>query len=189
MKIFLSFALGAASIVSTAALAPAVMAQAAQPSQPAPVPAVAVSLETKLDTKTAKAGDVVSAKLLQDGKVGGTKFPSGSHLLGKITSVEPDTLVLLFDSVQIKKAEPVPVHAGLAAIAPPYDAIAPSPGMGEPTNAGSGAAPNPLAMTALGSSIKGVTLTSAKTADTSGTLSSTKDFKLDKGTRMWVGLF
>jgi hypothetical protein len=194
MKVFLSIALGAASIVSTAVLAPTtMMAQAAQTTQPGPVTAIAVSLETKLDTKTAKVGDVFSTRLMQDGTVGGMKFPTGSHLLGKVKEVKPGTLVLLFDSIQVKKADPVPVHAGLAAIAEAFDAFSAGSGGGasEPAGGGSGAAgrPGPLDFTALGSTIKGVTLTMGKTADVSGTLESPKDFKLDKSTRMWVGLF
>jgi hypothetical protein len=192
MKIFLSIALGAVSIMSTATLAPvSMMAQAPQPVQPAPVQATAASLETKLDTKTAKVGDVVSAKLSTDATVGAAKFPSGSHLLGKITDVQPSTLVVLFDSVQVKKAAPVPTHATLAAIAGPYDAAAMAGGGGAdgPSEGGAPAGPGPNVMTALGSSIKNITLTPAKTTDTSGTISGTKDFKLDKGTRLWFGLF
>ncbi len=186
MKIFLSMALGVASLVSVAAPS-SLLAQ----TQPAQVTATATALETKLDTKIAKSGDVVSVRLMQEATVGGVKYPVGSHLLGKILNADKDKFILIFDSIQVKKADPVPVHAGLASIAPEYDANA--GGMGGASEdgmpSGGSGGPGPLVMTTNGSSVKNVTLTPSKTTEFSGTLSSVKDFKLDKGTRFWFGLF
>jgi hypothetical protein len=52
------------------------------------VTAIAAELETKLDTKSAKVGDPVSAKLLEDGTVKGATVPKGSKLVGKVIEGE-----------------------------------------------------------------------------------------------------
>ena len=201
-------------IVLTAALtavalgsAPALQAQQASAGQPLAKEAVLSSLTSKLDTKKSKVGDPVTAKTLvpltlNDGSV----LPSGSKLVGKVTQVQPKssgtaTLGVVFDQVEKKGAAPMPVHGLIAAIAPIPD-----------LGGGGGAANNDLpmrgtaaqnaAMTGVstgpggseasipaGSSIKGVALQTAQAADGSSVLQdSEKDFKLETGTRLEIGL-
>jgi hypothetical protein len=173
---------------------------ATDPGKPA-VSAIAAELETKLDTKSAKAGDPVSAKLLEDGTVKGATVPKGSKLLGKVIEAKSGALELLFESVQPKKGTAEGTHVSIIAIAPPVeDPGYTNPGMQHGSVAenaqytgtsadGAYAHPGAIPAPRPGSTVKGVELTTGLTAEKSGMLSSGKDFKLDKGTRLWVALW
>ncbi len=175
--------------------------------QPLAKEAVLSALTSKLDTKKTKVGDTVTAKTLNPVTfTDGTVIPSGSKITGKVTQVLPKsnggaTLAIEFDQLEKKGAAPIPVHGLIAGIAPLPDLgntggaanndlpmkgtaaqNAAMTGMG--TGSGGGEAPIPN-----GSSIKGVVLNPAPSADGSSVLQSPeKDFKLESGTRLEIGL-
>jgi|GEM_PF-3665078 len=165
-------------------------------------------LNTKLDTKKAKVGETVTAKtiaqaLMSDGK----SAPQGSVLTGKVSAVQSESagngtasITIVFDQIRPgKHASPVAMHGVVVGIAPkPYL-----------ENSGASGADLPLASTrsqlntpavmgqnvdnsggsgesvALGSSMRHVSL-SSPTGNDAGMLSSHKDFKLNRGTRLAI---
>jgi hypothetical protein len=197
----------AALTAATFGSAPALQAQ--QAGQPLAKQAVLSALTSKLDTKKSKVGDPVSAKTLvpltlNDSSV----LPAGTKLVGKVTQVQSKssgtaTLAIVFDQVEKKGAAPMPVHGLIAAIAP-EPSLSESGGstndlpMGSGGNkgqtaglTGTGINGNTAAPAQIqpGSSIKGVTLSPSPSPDGSSVLQSTeKDFKLDNGTRLEIGL-
>jgi hypothetical protein len=198
-RIFLSAAFVASMLVPGAL---------GQTGQPLAKEAVLTSLSTKLDSKKTKVGDAVAAKTLNPLTLNdGSVVPSGSRILGKVTQVQSKssgtaTIAIEFDRREKKGAAATPVHGLIAGIAPLPDlgsgggaAANDIPGRGNAaqnaamtgmsTGSGSGTeAPIPA-----GSSIKGVTLSSTPAADGSVAIQSTeKDFKLESGTRMEIGL-
>jgi hypothetical protein len=173
--------------------------------------AVLSVLTCKLDTKKSKVGDPVSARTLNPLKLSdGTVLPRGTILTGKVTKVQPKssgsaTLAILFDQlVTAKGAAPRAVHGLLAAIAPapalsdagpstsdlPLGSGGDSKGqMASLTGTSIGGETHTLPSIAAGSGIKGVALSNMPAADGSTVLQSTdKDFKLENGTRLEIGL-
>jgi hypothetical protein len=202
--------LSAAVLTSTFAIVGQSLAQQASLGAPLAKEAVLSALTSKVDTKKSKVGDTVTAKTLNPLQLtDGTTLPPGTKLVGKVTQVQAKssggaTLGIVFTEVDKKGAAPMPVHGLLAAVAP------------EPSMSDAGGSTNDLPMghggsqaqaaavtgsniktssTAVlpsiepGSTIKGVTLSPTPSADGSSVLqSSEKDFKLDSGTRLEVGL-
>lgn len=176
--------------------------------QTAQATSVAAELKSKVDTKSAKVGDTVTAKTMADVTVGTMKVPKGSTLMGKVSQVQSKsagagtaTLLIVFDQVQPgKKAAPMAIHGVLVAVAPrpsmsdagPSTSALPmastrsvgafdaQTGASDSGNSGMGSLP-------MGSSMHGVTLAAANDK-TSGVLTSDKDIKLDGGTRIGVQL-
>jgi hypothetical protein len=109
-------------------------APAAVPAQANAVVMVA-KIDGKLNTKSAKAGDTLSAKILRSWKLtDGTEIPKGSKITGKVTLVKSKkdgngTSMLSFrlDQIEIKSGAPVPVHGMVVAIGP---SLAPKDGLG-----------------------------------------------------------
>jgi hypothetical protein len=205
---FATFAATAVFAASTFAPVQLLQAQQATAGQALAKEAVLCSLTTKLDTKKSKAGDPVAAKTLNPLTLNdGTIVPSGSKITGKLTQAQSKasggaTLAIEFDQLEKKGGAPVPVHGLIAGIAPLPD-----------LGGGGGAANNDLPMRgtaaqnaaqtgvsmgpgggsetpiAAGSSIKGVTLSPVPAADGAAVLQSPdKDFKLESGTRLEIGL-
>jgi hypothetical protein len=201
-------------LAATAALAatlgsPLALRAQASAGQPLAKEAVLSVLTTKLDTKKSKVGDPVAAKTLNSLSMSdGSVLPSGTKLTGKVTQVTPKssgaaTIAVAFDQLDKKGAAPTPVHGFLMAVAP-EPSMADSGGstkdlpMGHGGNAAQAAAAtgtnisdssNALPSIQAGSSIKGVVLNPKPAADGSSVLQSTdKDFKLDSGTRLEIGL-
>ena len=82
-------------------------------------------LDQVLDTKSAKQGEVVTARL--DGSVttaGGVKLERGTHLTGTVTRVEqsanrgPSSLTLVFTTAQLKDGKQIPVKVTLLSAFP-----------------------------------------------------------------------
>jgi hypothetical protein len=150
---------------------------------------VQLTLISKLDSKSAKVDDAVIAKTVDKTELNGTAIPAGTKLLGKITSAahNPASLSIEFDSLQKKGQPAIPVQGILVAVGPPAESDS-APQL--PAGRGGYVSPNPTSRSdssdtsnalSTGSSIKNLTLTS-------GTLSSSKDFKLSGGSRMAVSL-
>ena len=103
---------------------------AAPPAAPA-APAVEMrpvngELETKLDSKTAKAGDNIVVKTKTAVKTAdGTEIPKGSKLVGHITGVQASgagansQVALQFDHIELKGGQSMPIQSQIQSIAPP----------------------------------------------------------------------
>jgi hypothetical protein len=109
-------------------------------------------LVSKLDSKTAKAGDSVVVQTKASVKTAdGTEIPKGSKLVGHVMGVhaseagDNSQVVLQFDHVELKGGQSVPVHSQIQSIAPAGDAA--SAAMSEAPAAGSS---NPNARGAAG---------------------------------------
>lgn len=199
--------LSAAVLAST--FAPVMQGQQASLGAPLAKEAVLSALTSKVDTKKSKVGDAVTAKTLNPLAMSdGSTLPPGTKLVGKVTQVQPKssgtaTIAIVFTEADKKGGAPMPVHGLLAAVAP-EPSMSDSGGgtndlpmgsggnkaqtaamTGSGINAGGGTLPS----IQPGSSIKGVTLSPTMSADGSSVLQSTdKDFKLDNGTRLEIGL-
>src|SRR5271155_361438 len=195
----------AAITAATFGSASTLQAQQASAGQALAKEAVLTSLTSKLDTKKTKVGDPVTVKTLNPVTLDdGSVLPTGSKITGKVTQVQPKssgaaTLAITFDQVEKKGGAPMPIHGLLAAIAPEPSMSSGSTNdlpMGSGGNkgqtagmVGTGINGNTAAPQSIqpGSSIKGVTLSPG--SDGSSVLQSTdKDFKLDSGTRLEIGL-
>lgn len=165
---------------------------------------VQVELTTKLTSKNAKVGDAVDAKLLEAADLGGTTIPKGSKLTGKVTAAKPGeaSVTVAFDTLECKGQAPKPVHADVLSLAPrrslsesgPSGSSLPMRGTASQQAAQSGGSMSAneyqLADLPPGSTIKDVTLAAGPEAAASATISSSgKDFKIDSGSRMEVGLW
>jgi hypothetical protein len=202
-----SVILTAALTVSTLGATPRLHAQQASAGQPLAKEAVLSELTSKVDTKKSKVGDTVTAKTLNPLQMNdGSVLPPGTKLVGKVTQVQPKSsgsasLAIIFDQIDKKGSASIQVRGLVVAVAPPLS-MSDSGGSTNDLPMGSGGNKAQTAsMTGTninsqtadlpsiqpGSSIKGVTLNPA--ADGPSVLQSAdKDFKLDSGTRLEIGL-
>jgi hypothetical protein len=104
-----------------------------QPSSPTAsteTPAVKMSpvsgeLMSKLDSKTAKAGDSVVLQTKSSAKTAdGTEIPKGAKLVGHVMAAQPSAagansqMALQFDHLELKGGQSVPIHSQIESIAP-----------------------------------------------------------------------
>lgn len=90
-----------------------------------------VELTKSVDSKKAKPGDEVSAKLIQDFVAGGQVIaPRGSKLQGHVTEVKAyskeereSVLGLVFDTLVLKHGGEIPLHGVIQALAPPREDV------------------------------------------------------------------
>jgi hypothetical protein len=165
--------------------------------------AVMAQLTSKIDTRSAKVGDAVTAETTEKTTLAdGTQIPRGAKLIGVVTDVTAmkdgngmSMLGLKFQQVVVKHDPPIAIHGGLVAVAPPADANGELPtsstavraqGLQTQGNYGhkddEGGIPS-------GSSVNGVGL--ATTIGSDGTTEmqgNHTDVKLDRGTRVRVAL-
>ena len=90
-------------------------------------------LQTKIDAKTAKPGDPVTAKLVSSVHLpGGTEIPRNTLLIGHIDQVQAaenngvSTVVLTFDKAQPKDGQPIAIKSTIVGIQPSNSAFAPT---------------------------------------------------------------
>jgi hypothetical protein len=108
-------------------------AEAGTPSGPAANPAASAvemspikgELVSTLDSRTAKTGDSVVVQTNSSAKTAdGTQIPKGSKLVGHVIGAQPSgagensQVALLFDHVELKGGQSVPVHSQIQSIAP-----------------------------------------------------------------------
>jgi hypothetical protein len=111
-------------IASTAlVLSLSAMAQNAQ--QSTNLVAANAVLQTKIDAKTAKAGDTVTAKLTSSIRIpGGTELQRNTLLIGHIDQVQAaenngvSTVVLTFDKAQPKRGQAIAIKSTIVGIQP-----------------------------------------------------------------------
>jgi hypothetical protein len=112
-------------------------------------------LVTRLDSKSIKTGDSVVVQTKASAKTAdGTEIPKGSKLVGHVLAAQPSAagqnsqVALVFDHLELKGGQSVPIHSQIQSIAPEGDAAsasAPAAMNGSPapaaggTNSGMGA--------------------------------------------------
>jgi hypothetical protein len=149
-------------------------------------------LDRTLDSKSAAAGQVVTAKL--DGTVtaDGTKLPKGTELIGKVADVKnangSTSVSVVFTSAKLKDGKEIPVKATVLAAYPEGDPVGVTLG-----DVAVGQAPAQVAGDGVFEQQPGaldhVALSSAVRNHESGTFSSTNgSFKLLAGTNLQVGI-
>jgi len=99
-------------------------------------------LVSKLDSKTAKTGDSVVVQTKASAKsADGVEIPKGSKLVGHVVGAQPggasenSQVALLFDHLELKGGQSVPVHSQIQSIAPaggPASASGPASTSGPP---------------------------------------------------------
>lgn len=119
---------------STPATATSPMAQSEATRTPSSVRGVSVSAElTKgIDTKRAKVGDPIEARVTSTAKLpDGTELPRGTKLIGKVTDVRPSSkqeknahLAFNIDHAVLKDGQQIPVHAALTSVTAPAQTTA-----------------------------------------------------------------
>jgi hypothetical protein len=93
-------------------------------------PVLVAKFASKLDTKSAKVGEAVSAKTVKAAKAkDGAELPKGSKLTGQVVAVQSNkdgngtaSLAIKFDQVELKDGTKVPVQGLIVAIGPAPDA-------------------------------------------------------------------
>jgi|UPI00035E63A3 hypothetical protein len=90
-------------------------------------------LQTKIDAKTAKVGDAVTARLVSSVHLsGGTEIPRNALLIGHIDQVQPaenngvSTVVLTFDKAQPKDGQPIAIKSTIVGIQPSNSVFSPT---------------------------------------------------------------
>jgi hypothetical protein len=119
------------SLFSIAGHSQSPAASAAVPGVAAPAglpagPVLLAKISSTLNTKNAKAGDLLTAKTLRNLKLAdGTELPKGSKLVAKVTSVLSkkagdgnSLLSFRFDEVDVKGGAAMPIHGMVVAIGP-----------------------------------------------------------------------
>jgi hypothetical protein len=82
-------------------------------------------LQTSIDAKTAKVGDVVTAKLTDSVRIaGGTELRRNTLLIGHVDQAQPaenngvSTVVLTFDKAEPKGGQPTPIKLTIVGVYP-----------------------------------------------------------------------
>ena len=193
----------APALIAAAALAPLFSSPAARAQEKRT--AVSAQLTSKIDTKSARVGDTITAETTEKGKLqDGTEIPRGAKLIGVITNVTSEKdgngtsmLGVKFQQVVIKHDPPIAIHGGLIAVAPPADATGDLPtssttvraqglqtqgNYGHDDYANDGGIPP-------GSTVSGVGLSTTIGTDGSTELEGLHtEIKLDRGSRLRVAL-
>jgi hypothetical protein len=141
--------------------------------------------DSAVTTKSAKQGDVVTAKLTSTVKTSqGVELPHGTKLIGHVDQVVASDakgsskLVLTFDKAQLKNGKEIPIKATIAGVAPSNSSV------DIPSTVASDAA-----FDQLPGYFAGVSLHSAVKDSDSGTLTGDhRDVNLSRGTQMLIAL-
>jgi hypothetical protein len=148
-------------------------------------------LTSKIDSKSAKVGDPVTARTVYKMEINGVPIPPETKLTGKITAAthQPPSVSFALDSVEKKGQPPIPIEATLVSIGPPAPDNS-SSSFGPPSRGGYTQA-TPIATNTsgfnndlppqAGSTIKNITLHD-------DALTSNKDFKIENKSRLAVTL-
>jgi hypothetical protein len=166
-------------------------------------PAVTAELMSKIDTKSAKVGDTVTAETTEKAKLpDGTQIPRGAKLIGVVTDVTSvkdgngmSMLGLKFQQVIVKHDPPIAIHGGLVAVAPPSEANGELPTSSTTVRAqglqtqGNYGHNDPNGGIPSGSTVDGVGLSTTMGSDGTTELQGNHtEIKLDRGSRLRVAL-
>lgn len=105
-------------------------------------------LQSKLDTKEAKAGDAVVVKTTSPATMAeGVEIPKGSKLMGHIIDVAPQgqgsensRVTIQFDQAQLQSGKNMPIRSVIQSVAPPGATSGPDAAGGPPATAPSNGA-------------------------------------------------
>lgn len=184
----------AAMLVCTPALCQSgAVASDAAPNTIQMVPAAAM-LAKALDTKKAKQGDPVLAKLEQPLMTGNLNLPKDTELVGQVDQVtaslhkSDSMIVVTFNQVKLKNGQMVPVKATVLQLAPPVSAIPAGVDGSSPAGGPSGDSQQGSGASGWGG-LPGVTLKSDIHDQNSGTFASKgKNVHLPDGTQMEIAV-
>jgi hypothetical protein len=167
-------------------------------------PGVMAILISRVDSRTAKVGDAVTAKTIEKTRLqNGAQIPQGAKLVGVITDVTPmkngnglSMLDLKFEQIIIKHDRPIAIHGGLLAVAPPSIAKGELPLGSTTVPPGGLASMNQMGYKddqsdeiPAGSTIVGVGLSRIIGSDGASELQGSRvEVKLNRGTRLRIGL-
>jgi hypothetical protein len=125
--------LGIASIALALTIS-AIAKDAPQNADTGQLVAATAELKTSINAKTAKAGDLVTAKILSSVQIpGGRKLVRGTLLLGHIDQVQAaenggtSTLVLTFDKAQAKDGQLFPIKSTIVGVSTDDTNLTPPP--------------------------------------------------------------
>jgi hypothetical protein len=126
----------------------AVKSSAPQAGQPVAAAAVSAELTKRLDTKSAKQGDEVDARVTDAAKLpDGTELPRGTKLVGKVTDVKAKSkedksahLAFNIDHAVLKDGKEMPVEVVVMSVTAPAQGSAGAilPGGGAPSGSAGG---------------------------------------------------
>jgi hypothetical protein len=193
--------------------APATTANPSQTTAPVPAgpPVLAAKITASLSSKTARAGDPVTAKTITTLKLGdGVEIPRGSRIVGSVASVKSaqdgggtSSLAVKIDQVEMKDGKFMRIAGQIVAIGPlpdsavglGYDSVLgrggvgssvgldPSVGAGPAVNRGDPDIPR-------GSTLEGIKLNGHLNTDRATEMRGTKrDIKLDSTVMIKIALF
>ncbi|MFZ0301951.1 MAG: hypothetical protein WAL75_04670 [Terracidiphilus sp.] len=167
-------------------------------------PGVTAELTTRIDTRSAKVGDPVTAQTTEKTRLqDGTEIPRGAKLIGVITDVTAEKdgngmsmLGLKFQQIVIKHDPPIAIHGGLVAVAPPPDASGDLPtssttarAQGLQTQGNYGHSDDADGGIPAGSTVGGVALSTTIGSDGTTELQGNHtEVKLDRGSLLRVAL-
>jgi hypothetical protein len=108
------------SIFAIAILAPSSVTCAWGQAQPAAAtapagPKLQAELLKTIDASHARVGDEVTARTITPLEFNGSKFPAGAVVKGHVAEAAPNRLLLVFDSIVVKKSAPVGLGLSLRA--------------------------------------------------------------------------
>ena len=85
-------------------------------------PKLQAELLKMIDASHARVGDEVTARTVTPLEFNGSKFPAGAVVKGHVAEAAPNRLLLLFDSIVVKKNAPVALGLSLRAAMMPKSA-------------------------------------------------------------------
>lgn len=152
---------------------------------------VTTQLDRTLDSKNAKVGEVVTAKVRETVKADGLTLPRGTELVGKVADVKTAqdgkvSVSLVFTEAKLKGGREIPVKATVIGA---YPASAGGDGNYNATTMGPvpSQVPNNGVYTQQGT-LGNVNLSSAVANNDSATFTSNGHFKLEDGTYLQLGV-
>lgn len=85
-------------------------------------PKLQAELLKTIDASHARVGEEVTARTITPLEFNGSKFPAGAVVKGHVAEAAPDRLLLVFDSIVVKKSAPVALGLSLRAAMMPKSA-------------------------------------------------------------------
>lgn len=96
-------------------LQPFSVAQTPAASNPSSAPRLQAELLKTIDAAHARVGDEVTARAITPLEFNGSKFPAGAVVKGHVAEAAPNRILLVFDSIVVKKNAPVALGLSLRA--------------------------------------------------------------------------
>ncbi|HEX3662899.1 MAG TPA: hypothetical protein VHU89_15800 [Acidobacteriaceae bacterium] len=154
---------------------------------------VTTTLDHTLESKSARVGEPVTATLRESVKRDGLNLPRGTELVGKVAAVNAaqnggqSSLSLLFTTAKLKDGKEVPVKATIIA-AFPRSVNDSGDGSGATLGEPPQQVPSDGVFDQEPGALSHVTMTSAVKNDESATFTSSREFKLQAGTFLQLGV-